>query len=140
MRKTRLLWNGCPPLELTHNSRHNGNVSCGFETVDIYGVPVRCSHDTWDGHILVRHSELSGLEHLAADTVGDPDMVYDSGRRSNRKLFYREAVQPLPFEDRYILVVVAYDYLPEGVEGVVVTCHPINNVLEGNILAWQRRN
>ncbi len=125
-------------LELSRRLRHNGNVSCGFETVDIYGVPVSCSHDTWNGHVLFRHPELNGLEQLAVDSVLAPDMVYDSGSRSNRKLFYREAAQPLPFNDRYILVVVAYDGLPEGVFGVLVTTHPVNRILEGNILAWQK--
>ena len=125
-------------MDLPCRLRHNGGVSCGFETVDIYGVAVRCSHDTWDGHIVVRHPELNGLEHLTVDAVRSPDMVYDSGSRSNRKLCYREVVQPLPFNDRYILVVVAYDDLPEGVVGVVVTAHPIDGILEGNILAWQR--
>lgn len=72
--------------------RYNGNVSCGFETVDIYGVPVSCSHDTWDGHILVRHPDLNALESLVDDTINGPDMVYDSSRCSNRKLFYRETV------------------------------------------------
>lgn len=127
-----------PPVDLPQCCRHNGNVSCGFETVDIYGVPVSCSHDTWDDHVIFRHPELDGLQHLAIEVVTDPDLVYDSGRRSNRRLFYREAVQPLPFSERYILVVVAYDDFPEGVVGVVVTAHPINGILEGNILAWQR--
>ena len=125
------------PLELPRRLRHNGRVPCGFETVDADGVPVRCSHETWDGHVLVRHSELQGLEYLAADAVGEPDIVYNSGNRPNRKLFYREAVQPFPFRDRYILVIVAYDELPEGVMGVVVTSHPIDRILEGNILVWQ---
>ena len=126
------------PLDLPRDSRHNRIVSCEFETVDICGVPVTCTHDTWDGHVLVRHSELQGLEHLAVDAVRDPDLAYDSGTRSNRKLFYREAVQPLPFDDRYILVVVAYDDLPGGEVGVVVTAHPINGILQGNKLVWQR--
>ena len=85
-----------------------------------------------------RHPELYELERLVVEAVGNPDMVYDSGSRPNRKLFYHESIQSLPFNDRYILVVVAYDDLPEGVVGVVVTAHPINGILEGNILAWQR--
>ena len=113
-------------------------MSCGFETVDIYGVAVRCSHDTWDGHVLEHHQVLFGLQQLAMDALTHPDRVYDSSRRSNRKLFYREAVQPLPFDERYILVVIAYDDLPEGVEGVVVTAYPINEVSERDILVWQR--
>lgn len=123
---------------MSRRLRHNGKVSCDFETVDIYGVPVSCSHETWDGHVLEHHPELYGLEHLVAAAVGDPTLVYESVSRSNRKLFYREAVQPLPFTDRYILVVVAYDNLPEGVLGVVVTAHPVNGILEGNVLAWQK--
>lgn len=75
---------------------------------------------------------------MAADTIADPDVVHRSGSRSNRKLYYREAVQPLPFNDRYILVVVAYDDLPENVVGVVVTAHPIDGILEGNILLWEK--
>lgn len=75
---------------------------------------------------------------MAADAVGQPDIVYNSGSRSNRKLFYRETAQSLPFNDRYILVVIAYDDLPEGVLGVLVTAHPINRILEGNFLVWQR--
>ena len=126
------------PLELPCRLRHNGKVSCGFETVDIDGVPVSCSHETWDGHILVRHSELQGLEYLAADAVRNPDMVYDSTRRPNRKLFYREAVQPLPFSHKYVLVVVAYDDLPDGPVGVVVTAYPAFQVLEDDVLVWQR--
>lgn len=128
-------------MELSYRLRHNGKVSCGFETVDIYGVPVSCSHDTWDGHVLARHSDLTGLGHLAIETIIDPDLVYDSGRRPNRKLFYREARQPPPFSERYILVIVAYDDLPEGVVGVVVTAYPIEGLSEsdeGDTLAWQR--
>ena len=87
---------------------------------------------------MVRHPELNGLEHFAYDAVGSPDMVYDSVSRSNSKLYYPEAVQPLPFNDRYILVVVAYDDLPEGAVGVVVAAHPIDRILEGNILLWEK--
>lgn len=84
------------------------------------------------------HPVLFGFQQLATDTLTNPDAVYDSGRRSNRKLFYREAVQPLPFDERYILVVVAYDDLPEGVAGLVVTAYPIDDFLEGDTLVWQR--
>ena len=87
---------------------------------------------------MFRHPELYGLEHLAVDAIRDPDRVYKSSSRSNRKLFYREAVQPLPFNERYILVVVAYDNLPEGVVGVVVTTYPTNRISEEDILVWQR--
>ena len=83
---------------------------------------------------MVRHPDLYGLERLAADAVGDPDVVYDSRSRSSRKLFYHEAVQPLPFTERYIPVVVAYDDLPEGLVGVVVTAYPVNGVSEEDTL------
>lgn len=106
--------------------------------VDVYGVPVTCTHGTWGGHILEHHPVLSGQQRLVADALTDPDRIYDSGRRYNRKLFYREAEQPLPFNERYILVIVAYDDLPEGVAGVVVTAYPIDDFLEGDIYWYGR--
>ena len=113
-------------------------MSCGFETVDVYGVPVSCSHDTWDGHVLDHHPMLSGLQRLAAEALTNPNAVYDSGRRSNRKLFYKEAMQPLPFQERYILVVTALDHTAAGTVGVVVTVYPVNEFLKGDTLVWQR--
>lgn len=125
-------------MDLPCRLRHNERVSCGFETVDIYGVAVRCSHDTWDGHVLGNHPMLAGLERLAVETLTNPIAVYDSGRRSNRKLFYREALQPLPFQGRYILVVTAHDHSSTGTVGIVITAYPVNDFLEGDILVWQR--
>jgi len=81
---------------------------------------------------------LAGLERLAVETLTNPIAVYDSGRRSNRKLFYREALQPLPFQERYILVVTAHDHSSTGTVGIVITAYPVNDFLEGDILVWQR--
>lgn len=113
-------------------------MSCGFETVDIDGVPVSCSHEMWDGHILGNHPMLAGLQRLVSEALTNPIAVYDSGRRSNRKLCYREAVQPLPFQERYILVVTARDHTSAGTVGTVVTAYPVNDFLEGDTLVWQR--
>ena len=126
------------PLDLPCRPRHSGSVSCGFETVDVYGVPVSCSHDTWDGHVLGNHPMLAGFQRLAAEALVNPVAVYDSGRRSNRRLFYGEAAQPLPFQERYLLVVAAYDHTLAGTVGVVVTAYPVDDFLDGDILVWQR--
>ena len=81
---------------------------------------------------------LAGLGRLAVEALTNPNAVYDSGRRSNRKLFYREALQPLLFQERYILVVTAHDHTSTGIIGIVVTAYPVNDFLEGDTLVWQR--
>ena len=112
---------------------------CDFETADCFGTRVVGSHARWNGHVLDRHPDLAEYQHLVISAISDPLFVYQSSSRPNRSLFYQSLELPTVFTEEYLLAVVAYDAVRDGLEGVLVTAYPTRIVEEGNLLVWEQQ-
>ena len=107
---------------------------CDFETADCFGTRVVGSHAAWDGHVLVRHGELSEQQGQIVRALADPIFVYQCVGRPNRFLFYTTPEPLASLPERYILAVVAYDPENGGEVGLLITAYPTEYVEEGNVL------
>ena len=111
-------------------------MACEFDTVDYQGVPVRCAHQRWDGHILGRHPYMAGQQGAVVTALSDPYMVYQSGRDRRLKLYYRPLVLSPPYTQDFLIVVVKY---PSGDRrpGRVITAYKNQTILKGDTLIWE---
>lgn len=78
--------------------------------------------------MLDRHPGLAEYQQQVIGAIAEPLYVYQSSARPNRRLFYREIDFPAPITEKYLLAVVAYDRIGEGLEGVLVTAYPTDEV------------
>ena len=111
-------------------------MSCGFASTDHYDSPVDCSHAIWDWHITRKHPELEGQQDAVRTTLANPDHVYQSGRHSNRLLYYRRFVLPDPHYREYLLVVVAYSGRAPSIVGRILTAYSTPNIKRGDTVLW----
>ena len=112
---------------------------CYFETADCFGTRVVGSHARWNGHVLVRHPDLAEYQQQVIRAIAAPLYVYQSSRRPNRRLFYREIDFPAPFTEEYLLAVVAYDPVEDGLAGILVTAYPASEIHANNLLLWRQQ-
>ena len=89
--------------------------------------------------MLVRHSDLAEYQQLVISAITDPLYVYQSSRRPNRRLFYQTLEFPAVFTEEYLLAVVAYDPVGNGLEGVLVTAYPASEIHTNNLLLWRQQ-
>ena len=90
--------------------------------------------------MLDRHSDLAEYQRQVISVIAEPLYVYRSSARPNRRLFYREIDFPAPFAEQYLLAVVAYDRVREGLEGVLVTAYPTDEVkIRNTTLIWEQQ-
>ena len=89
--------------------------------------------------MLDRHPGLAEYQQQVIGVISEPLFVYQSSARPNRRLFYREIDFPAPITEKYLLVVVAYDPVGDGLEGVLVTAYPTSTIEEINLLVWEQQ-
>ena len=89
--------------------------------------------------MLDRHSDLAEYQQQVIRVIAEPLYVYQSSARPNRRLFYREIDFPAPITEKYLLAVVAYDPVGDGLEGVLVTAYPTSTIEEINLLVWEQQ-
>ena len=112
-------------------------MACEFDTVDYRGVPLRCSHQWWVGHILAGHGYMAGQQGAVITALRDPYYVAQSGRRPNRRIYYRPLVLRAPYTNEFLLVVA--DYPAQGQRfGRIVTAYYRRNVKRGETVIWTR--
>ena len=114
-----------------------GLMSCEFDAVDRWGVPLVCSHEVWDGHILLEHDYMEGQQDAVTAAVSDPYHVYRPRGRRNRRLYYRPFVLRRSYMQHYLLVVADY---PTGRRefGRIVTAYHRQTIKRGDVLVWSR--
>ena len=113
-------------------------MACEFDTVDYRGVPLRCFHERWDGHILARHPYMANQQAAVITALRDPYFVFiPAGQGGNRRLYYRPLVLSPPHTNYYLLVVADY---PAGrrQSGVVITAYFRQRIRVGDTLIWTK--
>ena len=111
-------------------------MACGWETVDYRGVPLVCSHERWEEHILDGHPEMEGQQAAVITALRDPYFVYlPAGSWVNCRVYYRPLVLRPPYTNHHLLVVADYPSRWRRF-GRVVTAYPKDTFGKGDTLLW----
>jgi sarcosine oxidase gamma subunit len=86
-------------------------------THDALGRLVVLTQERWEGHILVGHSDMEGLELAVMRAIENADRTRP-GKRPGRQELYAQGLGPA----RWLVVVVDYSDTPAW----VVTAHPMS--------------
>lgn len=102
-----------------------------FSCLDYEGVPVSCDEDQWNGHVLVRHPEMAGLESAVQRVIARPSLVYADRDNPDTKIYYGA-------EPRYtrLRVVIRYKEEDGRVSGKVWTAFPSPRIRPIDALIW----
>lgn len=104
-----------------------------IDTHDYAGVPVRCTREWWEEHIVARRPWLAGSVGQVTALLVDPDRVFSDRHFDNRGSFLRRVAS-----DRYIKAVVEYRHVEQGLEGRLVTVYLDRGRRPGDTLVYRR--
>lgn len=98
-----------------------------IETNDTFGIKVTCSETQWNNHIIL-HKVMENNENAVIDTITTPDIVYQSSKYNDRKVFFKKSSFATYSDNLYTKVIVGYT-LPN--EGEIVTAFPVDDIRGG---------
>ncbi|MCC7364655.1 MAG: hypothetical protein IT303_09800 [Dehalococcoidia bacterium] len=94
---------------------------------DVSGTPVRCSRERWVGKIEANHPELRDRPGDIAGVIEAPDWVLQDRQYGNRRHHIRLQANGL-----FLVAVVEYRYVEQGVAGHLVTAFLRTKLREGD--------
>ena len=103
-------------------------------------IPVVCSDDTWNKHILPKHPEIDGCEAHVKAVIEHPRLVYQDSTDLNKLILYSPAVLPKASHSRYLRVAISYKnnrFL--GKRGYIESAMGCWNIRKGDILVWETK-
>ncbi len=106
-----------------------------FRAIDPFGTPVTCDESRWINHVVRGHREMAGREAPALLTVEQPLEVYKSSTHVRRRVFYRAALLPQPWNFCYVRVIVEYTR-SRRTEGRVITAFAAKTMRYTDMLLW----
>ena len=111
-----------------------------LKCLDKDGVPVVCSKETWNKHILPKHDEVEGCEAHVQSVIQHPRNIYQDTTNLNKLLLYSPAVLPKAHHCRYLRVVVHYkNHKILGRRGYVESAMGCWNIRQGDLLIWESK-
>ena len=104
-----------------------------FTTTDVYGNYISLGRGTWEGHIVVEHPDMAGLELLVENVIVDPALIRTSSKSNTGVAFISDpGIGPRP-EGIRVLVNYSDTYYEMGASsGIVQTAYPIDIFQYGN--------
>ena len=105
--------------------------------MDKDGIPVICSKECWEDHILDGHPEMEGCETHVKATIENPYQIYQDAFDIKVKVIYKPFILPKPFNQQYLRVAIKYSRKKfKRPRGYVLTAFPCINIKKGDILIW----
>lgn len=101
-----------------------------IEASDPRGYPVICTEDTWNYHILPRHSNLTGREAEVKQAIEHPAFITQDATRSERNIYFRFTSGKARL--LYLKVVVSF----ENNQGTVITAFLTDSGKTGETIIW----
>ena len=109
-----------------------------FETTDVFNKNVVLYEDDYKEHILLGHPEMQYVEEIKK-TVEEPNIVYNSKRYENRKIFFKLGVNK-KYKNLYTKTVVEYDDDDKARITTSFLSSDIQGVEEGGLIYVDRNN
>jgi hypothetical protein len=115
-----------------------------FQIPDYSGTVVALGEHEWTKKILssapTGHPEVRDYIEAIRQTLVDPDLVFESTRRSDARIFYRLNAGQAEYAGKHLVIVVKYVHEAEGLCGYVSTAYLARGVFSKGRLLWQRKN
>ncbi len=109
-----------------------------LECEDKDGIPVVCSKDTWNKHILPKHPEIEGCEAHVKTVIQYPRFIYQDSTDLDKLILYSPAVLPKASHSKYLRIAIKYKkHLFLGKRGYVESAMGSWNIKKGDILIWE---
>ncbi len=115
-----------------------------FRVTDYDGTLVVLAEEQWKQKILssapIGHPEVAGYLLEMQGAITEPDLVFESSRRTDTRLFYRLNTGKGEYVGKHLVIVVKYVQGSEGLRGYVSTVYLARGVYSRGRLLWQRKN
>jgi hypothetical protein len=115
-----------------------------FQITDYCGTPVSLGKREWEEKILssapTGHPEVADYLDAMEETIVAPDIVFESTRRADARIFYRLNVGRGNYEGKHLVIVVKDVQEEQGLRGYVSTVYLARGVHSKGRLLWQRKN
>ena len=109
-----------------------------FETTDVFNKKVVLFEDDYKNHILVGHPEMQDVEEIKS-TVENPNIVYNSKRHNNRKVFFKYGANK-KYKNVYTKAVVEYNENDRARITTSFLSSEIQGVEEGGLIYANKNN
>lgn len=111
-----------------------------FEVEDYAGTPVVLARYVWEDKILsstpIGHPEVASYLNVVQQTVVEPDVVFQSTKREDTKVFYRLRAGRERYESLHLVVIVKYLLEGSGQRGYVSTIYLTRKLYSKGKILW----
>ncbi|HZQ07885.1 MAG TPA: hypothetical protein VFD70_14975 [Anaerolineae bacterium] len=115
-----------------------------FEVRDYEGARVLLGTAEWKKKILSRapigHPEVADYLDEIQTTISDPDVVFESTKRADARLFYKLNAGKREYADKHLVIVVKYVEEQKERVGYVSTVYLARGLYARGRIVWQRKN
>jgi len=113
-----------------------------FDEDDYAGTSVALASEVWEKKLLspapTGHPEVAQYLEDVRLAISQPDIVFQSTRRQDSRLFYRLDVGKKHHKGLHIVVVVKYVQEHERLRGYVSTVYLARKVYSRGIILWKK--
>lgn len=115
-----------------------------FQVGDYEGVNVTLGEREWKEKILstapIGHPEVRDYLDAVQALISDPDIVFESTRRADTRLFYRLNAGKDDYAGKHLVVVVKYVREKQETRGYVSTIYLARGLTSRGKILWQKKN
>jgi hypothetical protein len=111
-----------------------------FETEDYGGTQVVLAVYVWEDKILspspIGHPEVAPYLNTIRQAIIEPDVVFQSTRREDTKVFYRLRAGTGQFEGLHLVIIVKYLLESSGWRGYISTAYLTHKLYSKGKILW----
>lgn len=117
---------------------YKASINLIFEVMDQQGILVRLDRSVWKDKILAPspkgHPEVEPYLDQVKETISNPDLVMESAKRTDVRIYYRLRAGQDRYEGKHLLVIVKYVFEKEIIVGYVSTTYLTRKIVKGKQL------